>query len=181
MTENDEKGSPILGLVEINEDTQENDDDKPDREMDCHEEKHVFPDLIEENCIVGDASNEEDKVMDPKALMSPEQSLHKEVMQSFHEQQDEISAQVSEKVFLDEILVDEGNVIFEYQEPSEVYFLMIDELNEAHHNQVVLSYEEKYIQTVEDQRNQNCHSESSSYVSCLEMFSEEEINSSACL
>jgi len=56
MAENEERRSFISDLVEINEDTQENDvpiskndDDKPDRETDCDEEKHVVSDLIEED------------------------------------------------------------------------------------------------------------------------------------
>ena len=41
--------------------------------------------------------NEEDRVIDPSVLISLEPSLHKEVIQSFYEKQDEIFVQVSEK------------------------------------------------------------------------------------
>ena len=67
----------------------------------------------------------------------------------------------------------------EYQEPSEVSFLMIDECNE---NMAIISYEDypNNIQTIDDQNIQDSLSNSSSYVSCFEMFFEEEICSSTC-
>ena len=114
MAENDERRSFISDLVEINEDTQENDvpisendDDKPDRETDCDEEKHVVPDLIEENCIVEAASNEEDRVTDLTALISSEHNLPNKVIQSIHEHQEDIFFQVGEKVSLDEFMIDD--------------------------------------------------------------------------
>ena len=59
----------------------------------------------------------------------------------------------------------------------EVSFLIIDECNEEHDNLAVISYEDdlQYIQTMEDQNIQDFHSDSSSYVSCVEMFLQEEI------
>ena len=74
-------------------------------------------------------------------------------------------------------MVDDRNVMFEHQESAEVSFLMID--NE---NSVVLSYEDdlQYIHTVEDHNIQDSHSDSSSYVSCVEMFLQEEICSFTC-
>ena len=134
---------------------------------------------MKENSAVEIIWNEEDRVMDPNVLISSEQSLHEEVVHSLYEKQDEIFVQVSEKVSLDESLVDDRNVIFEYQESSEVSFLMIEECNE---NLAVISYEDdlQYIQTTEDQTIQGSLSDSSSYVSCFEMFFQEEICSSTC-
>jgi len=160
MAENDERRSFILELVEIKDDTQENDvpisdndDDKSDRETDFDEDKHVVTDLVKESCIIEAASNEENKVTDLNALISPELDLHEEIVHFLYEKQDEIFVQVSEKVSLDESLVDDRNVMFEYQEPSEVSFLMIDECNEEHDNLAIISYEDdqKYIQTTEYQ------------------------------
>ena len=76
-------------------------------------------------------------------------------------------------------MVDDRNDSVEHQESTEVYFLMIYECNE---NLAVISYEDdlQYIQTVEDQNIQDCLSEFSSYVSCFEMFFQEEICSSTC-
>ena len=56
---------------------------------------------------------------------------------------------------------------------------MIDECNE---NLAVISYEDdlQYIQTTENQIIQDSLSDSSLYVSCFEMFSQEEICSSTC-
>jgi len=82
MAENEERRSFISDLIEINEDTQENDvpilendDDKPDRETDCDEEKHVVLNIIEENFIIEAASNEEDRVIDLTSLISSEHNL----------------------------------------------------------------------------------------------------------
>ena len=43
----------------------------------------------ERKCVVSDWSIEENKVLGPNVLMSSEQSLHEEVIQSAHGQQDE--------------------------------------------------------------------------------------------
>ena len=96
-----------------------------------------------------------DKVFDPNVLISLEESLHEEVIQSVYEKKDEIFVQVSETVPLDEFMVDDRNGSVGFQESSEVSFLMIDEFNEEHDNLVVISYEDdqRYIQTVEDQSN----------------------------
>ena len=136
-------------------------------------------DLIKESCIVEVASNEKNRVTYLNALIPPELDLHKEVVHSLYEKQDEIFAQVSEKVSLDESLVDDRNVMFEHQESAEVSFLMIDECNE---NLAVISYEDdlQYIQATEAQNIQDCHSDFSSYVSCFEMFFQEENCSSTC-
>lgn len=105
-------------------------------------------DLIRDSCSVEAASNEESRVIDLNALISPG-DLHEEVVHFLYEKQDEIFLQVCEKVSLDELFVNDRNVMFEYQETSEVSFLMIDECNE---NLVVISYEDdlQYIQTTED-------------------------------
>ena len=63
----------------------------------------------ERNSVVSDWSIEEDKVLGPNVLMSSEQSLHEEVIQSAHRQQDENFVQVSEKLSLDECMVDDKN------------------------------------------------------------------------
>ena len=70
-------------------------------------------------------SNEENRVIDLNALISSEQSIHKEVIHSLYEKQDEVCVQVSEKVSLDESLVDDRNVSFGFQEPCEVFSLMM--------------------------------------------------------
>ena len=88
-------------------------------------------------------------------------------------------------------MVDDRNDSAGFQESSEVSFLLIDGCNE---NLAIISYEDdlQYIQTTEDQNSQKCLSDSSdqtiqdslsnysSYVSCFEMFSQEEICSSIC-
>lgn len=78
-------------------------------------------------------------------------------------------------------MVDDRNDSVEHQESAEVSFLMINEYNEEHENLAVISYEDdqKSIQTIEDQNIQDCLLDSSSYVSCFEMFFEE-ICSSTC-
>lgn len=133
--------------------------------------------------VVLDWSIEENKVLGPNVLMSLEQSLHKEVVQSAHGQQDENFFQVSEKPSLDEFMVDDKNVSVEFQESSEVAFLMIDECDECNENLVVISCQDdqKYIQTIADQTIMDSISDSSSYVSCFEVFFEEEIHLSTCL
>ena len=79
-------------------------------------------------------------------------------------------------------MVDDRNDSVGSQEPSEVSSLMIDEYDEKHDNLVVISYEDdqQHIHITEDQSVQDCHSDSSSYVSCLEMFFQEEIFPSTC-
>ena len=76
-------------------------------------------------------------------------------------------------------MVDDRNAIFVLQELSEVSFLMIDECNE---NLAVISYEDdlQYIQTTKNQTIQDSLSDSSSYVSCFEMFFQEKICSYTC-
>ena len=49
---------------------------------------------IKENSAAEITWNEENRVLNPNVLMSSEQSLHKEVVQSAHEQQDENFVQV---------------------------------------------------------------------------------------
>ena len=132
--------------------------------------------------VGSDLSIEEDKVLGPNVLMSSKQSLHEEVIQSVHKQQDEICSQVSEKLSLDEFMVDDKNVSVGLQESSEVSFLMIDECDECNENLAVISCQDdqKYISTIADQTIMDSISDSSSYVSCFEVFFEEEIHSSAC-
>jgi len=74
-------------------------------------------------------------------------------------------------------MVDDRNVSVRFQKTSEVGFLMIDECDECNENLVVISYEDDlpYIQTLADQTIQDFLSDSSPYVSCFEMFFEEEI------
>lgn len=110
--------------------SQKNDDDKLDRETDCDEEKHVVPYLIEENCIFEVTSNEEDRVTDLIALISSEHNLSNEVIQSIHEQQEDIFFQVGEKVSLDEFMIDDRKVMPKFHETFEVSFLMVNECNE---------------------------------------------------
>ena len=114
-----------------------------------------------------------DKVFDPNVLMSSEQSLHEEVIQSVHEQQGEIFAQVSEKAYLNEFVVDNihDNIVLD----------SIEKCNKELDNLVVISYEDDlpYCQTIEDQSIQDYLSDSS-YVSCVEMLFQEEICPSIC-
>ena len=79
-------------------------------------------------------------------------------------------------------MVDDKNVIVRFQETSEVSFLMIDKYDEYNANLAIISYEGdlQYIQATEEQNIQDCLSDSSSYVSCFEVFFKEEIHSSAC-
>ena len=132
----------------------------------------------ERKSVISDSSIEEDKVLGPNVLMSLERSLHEEVIQSAHEQQDEIFIQVSEKA-LGEFMVDDIKDCVGFQVSFEVSFLMIDECKDK---LVIVSYEDdlQFIQTSADQTIQDSLSDSSSYVSCSEMFFEEEICSSTC-
>jgi len=131
----------------------------------------------ERKSVVSNWSIEEDKVLGPNVLMSSEQSLHKEVFQSAHGQKDE-----KIELSLDEFMVDDKNVSVGFQESSEVAFLMIDECDECNENLAVISCQDdqEYIQTIAIQTIMDSISDSSSYVSCFEVFFEEEIHSSAC-
>ena len=126
---------------------------KLDLELKCDEEEYVVPSPIKKSCIVEAASNEENRVIDLSFLVPSEKSLHKEVIHSLNEKQDEIFVQVSERVSLDETVVDDRNYSVGSQEPSEVSSLMTDEYDEKHDNMVVISYEDdqQYIQITEDQ------------------------------
>lgn len=151
-----------------------------DVNSDCDDQENLVLSPIKENSVVEIIQDEEDRVLDPSVLMSLEHSLHEEVIQLAHEQQDEIFSQASERVPLDEFIVDDRNVSVRFQEISEVSFLMIDEYDEYNENLAVISYEDDlpYIQTSEDQTFRDSLSDSSSYVSCFEVFFEEEICSS---
>jgi len=150
-----------------------------DLDLDCEDQEYLVLNPMKENPAAETIWNKEDRVLDPNVLMSLEHSLHEEVIQSVHEQQDENFVQVSKRVSLDEFMVDDSNDSVGFQETFEVSFLMIDECNE---NLAVISYEDdqNYIQTSSDQIIQDSLSDSSSYVSCFEMFFEEEICSSIC-
>jgi len=132
---------------------------------------------MKENSAVKIIWDEEGRVMDPNVLMSSEHSLHEEIIQSA-----QIFAQVSENIPLDEFVVDDIKDCVGFQESSEFSSLLIDECNEEHDNLAVISYEDdlQYIQTSADQTIQDSLSDSSSYVSCFEMFFEEEIFSPIC-
>ena len=155
---------------------------KPDLELICDEEEHVVPDPIRESYIVKVTSNEENRVIDLSVLIPSEKSLHEEVIHSLYEKKDEIFVQVSEKVSLDESVVDDRNFNFGFQEQSKVFPLMIDECDKKHDNMVAISYEDdqQYIQIVEDQSIEDCHSDFFSHVSCFKFFFQEEIFSPTC-
>ena len=89
-------------------------------------------------------------------------------------------SQVSEKLSLDEFMVDDKNVSVGFQESSEV--ALTDECDECNENLAIISCQDdqKYIQTIADQTIMDSISDSSSYVSRFEVFFEEEIHSSAC-
>ena len=125
-------------------------------------------------------SGMDSNVLSRAANLSLEPSLHEEVIQSAHEQQGEIFAQASEKVFLHEIVVNDINDHLVLQGPSEISFLMIEECNKELDHLVVISYEDDLhrIHTIEEQNIQDSISDSSSYVSCFEMLFQEEICSS---
>jgi len=153
-----------------------------DVDSNCDDQENLVLSPMKENSAAEIIWDEEDKFLDPDVLMSSEHNIHEEVIQLAHEQQDEIFVQASEKVPLDEFMVDDRNVSVRFQETSKVAFLMIDECDECNENLAVISYEDDlpYIQTSEDQTIQDSLSNSSSYVSCFEMFFEEEICSSIC-
>lgn len=179
MVENEERANVVSDLSieedsmqvtqESNVSISESDDDKSDREINCDEAKHVVPNLIKESCIVAAASNEENGVAYLNSLISPALDLHEEVVHCLCEKQDKIFVQVSENVSLDESMIADRNVNVRFHEIPEIYFLMIVECNE---NLAVISYENDipYIQTTKDQTIQDSISDSSSYVSCVEMF-----------
>lgn len=80
-------------------------------------------------------------------------------------------------------MVDDKNVSVVFKESSEVVFPMIDECDECNENLAIISCQDdqKYVQTIADQIIMDSISYSSSYVSCFEVFFEEEIHSSTCL
>ena len=96
-------------------------------------------------------------------------NIQKEVFQSLSEKQDEIFVQLSEKTSLDNSVVNDRNVSFKVYEQYEFFPLM--------------SYEDdqQCIQIAEDQGIEDCHSDFSSHVSCLEFLFQEEICSPTCL
>ena len=150
-----------------------------DQNSDHGDQEYLVLNPIKKNSTVEISWHEENEVTNLSAPTSPELDLHEEVIQSAHEQQGEIFAQASEKVFLHEFVVDDINDHLVLQGPSEVSSLMIDECNE---NLAIISYEDDlpYIQTTKDQTIQDSISYSSSYVSCFEMLFQEEICSSTC-
>jgi len=79
-------------------------------------------------------------------------------------------------------MIDDRDVMLEFQESSEVAFLMIDECDECNENMAIISCQDdqKYIQTIAGQTIMDSVSDSSSYVLCFETFFEEEIYSSTC-
>ena len=153
-----------------------------DSDSDCNDQENLVLSPMKENSAAEIFWDEEDRLLDPNVLMSSEHGLHEEVIQSAHEQQDEIFAQASERVPLDEFMVDDRNNSVRFQEKSEIAFLMIVEYYEYNENVAIISYEDDlpYIQTSEDQTIRDSLSDSSSYVSCFEVFLEEEICSSTC-
>ena len=146
IEEDNMQGSPVL--------LSECDNDKStllDPDSDYGDQENLVLSPMKENFAVKITWNEENRVLNPNFLMSSEQSLHKEVVQSAHEQQDENFVQVSEKD-LGEFMVDDINDCVGFQETSEVSFLMIDECDKCNENLTVISYEVDlpYIQTSAD-------------------------------
>jgi len=121
-------------------------------DSDCDDQENLVLSPMKEDSTSEIIWDEEDRVLDPNVLMSSEHSLHEEVIQSAHEHKDQIFAQASEKVPLDEFMVDDRNVSVRFQETSEVAFLMSDECDECNENLAVISYEDDlpYIQASED-------------------------------
>ena len=95
---------------------------------------------MKQRSVVEIIQNAENKVIDPSVLISLEQSLHEEVIQSFYEKQDEIFVQVSEKSSLDNSMVNDRSVSFEFQGLSEVFPHMTNECDKKHENLVAMSY-----------------------------------------
>jgi len=143
-----------------------------DSDSDCDDQENLVLNPMKENSTTEIIWDEEDKILDLNVLMSANHSLHEEVIQLAHEQQDEIFDEASEKVPLDEFMVDDRNVSVRFQKTSEVAFLMIDECDECNENLAVISYDDDlpYIQTSVNQIIQDSLSDSSLYVSCFEMF-----------
>lgn len=129
IEEDNMQGSPVLILECDNVKTTIS-----NIESDFNDQEYSVPNLMKENPAVKITWNEENRVMDPKVLMSSEHNLHEEVIQSTHEHQDGIFAQASEKVPLDEFMVDDRYVIVRFQETSEFAFLMINECDECNEN-----------------------------------------------
>jgi len=115
-----------------------------DSDSDCDDQENLVLSPMKENSAAEIIWDEEDRVLDLNVLMSAEHSLHEEVIQTAHEQQDEIVAQASKKVPLDEFMVDDKNVCVRFQKTFEVASLMIDECDECNENLAVISYEMTY-------------------------------------
>lgn len=143
-----------------------------DLDLDRDDQEYLVLNPMKERFFVEIILNEEHKVIDPIVLISLEQSLHEEVIQSFYEKKYEIFVQVSEKYFLDSLVVNDRSVSFEFQELSEVFPRMTDECDKKHDNLVAMSYEDdqKCIQIAEDQGIEDCHLDFSSHISYFEML-----------
>jgi len=147
-----------------------------DLDADRDDEEYLVLNPMKERSVVEIIWNEEDKFIDPSVLISLEQSLHEEVIQSFYEKQDKIFVQVSEKSSFDNSLVNDRSVSFEFQEIYEVFPHMTDECDKKHDNLVAMSYEDdqQCIQILEEQGIEDCHSYFFSHISCFELLFQED-------
>lgn len=123
--ENDEWEGLILYLLIADDSMQGNqvsisDCDKirlaiSDLDLDHDDEEYLVLNPMKDNSVVEVIWKEEDKFIDPSVLISLEQSLHEEVIQSFYEKRDEIFVHVSEKSSLDKSVVNDTSASLEFQ------------------------------------------------------------------
>ena len=109
-----------------------------DLDSDRDDEEYLVLNPMKESSVFETVQKEEDKFIDPSVLISLEQSLHEEVVQSFYEKQDEIFFHVSEIFFLDNSMVNDRSVSFQFQELSEVFPRMTDECDKKHDNLIAM-------------------------------------------
>ena len=94
-----------------------------DIDSDHDDEEYLVLNPMKESSVVEIIWNEEVKVIYPSVLISLEQSLHEEIIQSFYEKQDEIFVQVSEKYSFNNSVVNDRSFSFEFQEISELFLI----------------------------------------------------------
>ena len=97
-----------------------------DLDSDRDDQEYLVLKPMKESSAVEIIWNEEEKVIDPNVLISLEQSLHEEVIQSFREKQDEIFVQVSEKSSLNNSLINDNLIAMSYEDDQQCFEILED-------------------------------------------------------
>ncbi|MCY6524817.1 hypothetical protein, partial [Actinobacillus pleuropneumoniae] len=75
-----------------------------------------------------------DKVIDPNVLISLEQSLHGQVIQSIHEKQEEIFVQVSEKYSFNNSVINDNLISMSYEDDQQFFQILEDQGIKDYHS-----------------------------------------------